>query len=564
MKGVNQAEAALEFFLFPFLQIINILQKLLILTCGNVYHLSKIRRMIMDVGLIFKPTWAIFKSALPTALPTALLMMLLMTLFLTIASGSQAPCDDMNKNCEQQWNLRAQVDESALSYINNGENPARDQSAFSTTTVTFDYMNSSQSTIVQKVETGTDNAKYIKLTANDINNDLLSYTIIGLPGHGEISGKGPNIIYAPEEGYIGNDSIVIAVNDESGFARNITVSFDVLMQYHPPSVRIRSPMNGEIFTADPATMNASVPIRATSSGNVNGIQFYDGLTPLSAIEPCEQQAANCAVTYIASLGIGTHFLTATANDSTGKSCTSLPVVIIVNPPEPLVEISSPLEGEIFTAPANITITADVIDSRRVRSVEFFANSNSLGNAPQTQSPYSIVWHNAMPGVYKLTANATDRFGSAYSKPILIVVVPVKPLSKSNLAIVMSSSPNPAPAGGILNYVITVTNRGPDSASDVTVEDFLPLGVSYRTQKASQGKYINATGLWNVGGLTEYRSAKLVLTVTAPAEASAGQIYNIAYVSGAQYDPDNSNNHAITYTKIRARNATLEEQNSTEV
>jgi large repetitive protein len=112
----------------------------------------------------------------------------------------------------------------------------------------------------------------------------------------------------------------------------------------------------------------------------------------------------------------------------------------------------------------------------------------------------------------------------------------------------------------------VTNRGPDSASDVTVEDFLPTKMKYVSQKASQGEYKNATGLWNVGGLTKYRSAKLVLTVRTPSKAIAGQIYNTAYVYGAQYDPDNSNNYATTYTKIKARNATKEvqNQNSTEV
>jgi len=507
----------------------------------------------MGVGLEFKVPGAIFKTAL------------LMALFLTIASGSQAPCDDVNQTCEQQWNLRTEVDEgSALAYE---DNLAADQSAFSTDTVAFDYLNQSSSAVVQRVVTGNDTAKYIKLTANDISDDLLSYTIISLPGHGEISGTGPNIIYVPEEGYVGNDSIVIGVNDETGYLQNITVSIDVLLLYHPPSVRIRSPMNGEIFTADPDTMEALVPIRATSSEEVYGIQFKDGLDFLDggAEEPCEEGAADCAVTYLASLGIGSHFLTAIATDYYGKRCTSLPVVITVNPPEPLVEIPSPLAGEIFTAPAEITIAADVTDSNRVKSVEFFANSKSLGKALEKHSPYSVVWHNAMPGVYKLVAKASDVLGSvAYSEPILVVVVPVKPLSKSNLAITMSSSPNPVPAGGLLNYVITVTNRGPDGASDVTVEDFLPSEMKYVSQKASQGQYKSAKGLWNVGGLTKYRSAKLVLTVRAPSKATAGQIYNTAYVYGAQYDPDNSNNHVTTYTRINARGSAAKKQNSTEV
>jgi uncharacterized repeat protein (TIGR01451 family) len=512
--------------------------------------------MIMGVGLEFKVIGAIFKTAL------------LMALFLTIASGSQAPCDDVNQTCEQQWNLRTGIDdESALPNESNGVDLAADLSAFGTTTIAFDYLNQSSSSVVQRVVTGNDTTKYIRLAANDINNSLLSYNIVSLPSHGEIIGTAPNIIYIPDEGYVGNDSIVIEVKDEKGRLQKITVTIDVLFQYHPPSVRIRSPANGEIFTAnlDPNTdlITALVPIRATSTGDVSGIDFYDGLNLLSAGEPCEEEAANCAVTYIASLGVGTHILTATATDSTGKSCTSLPVVIIVNPPEPLVEISAPLEGEIFTAPANITITADVTDSDSMESVEFFANSNSLGLALETQSPYSFVWQDAMPGVYKLVAKATNISGSvAYSKPIMVVVVPVKPLSKSNLAITMSTSPNPAPAGGLLNYVITVTNRGPDSASDVIVEDFLPTKMKYVTQKASQGTYEKATGLWNVGGLTKYRSAKLVLTARAPSKVTAGPIYNTAYVYSAQYDPDNSNNHATTYTTLRARTA-AKEQNTTE-
>jgi len=256
-------------------------------------------------------------------------------------------------------------------------------------------------------------------------------------------------------------------------------------------------------------------------------------------------------------------LTATATDSTEKSCTSLPVVITVNPPEPMVEISSPLAGEIFTAPADITITADVTDRHHVRNVEFFANSKLLARI-ENESPYVFVWKGAKSGVYNLVAKATDKNGTAMSKPVLVVVVPAKPLSKSNLAITMSSSPNPAPACGLLNYVITVTNRGPDSASDVMVEDFLPSEMKYFSQKASQGVYKPGKGLWNVGGLTKYLSAKLVLTVRAPSVATAGQIYNTAYVYGAQYDPDNSNNHVVTYTKIKARGAAAEEQNSTEI
>ena len=151
---------------------------------------------------------------------------------------------------------------------------------------------------------------------------------------------------------------------------------------------------------------------------------------------------------------------------------------------------------------------------------------------------------------------TILFTIALSKPVLVVVVPVKPLSKSDLALSMSSSSNPAPAGGFFNYLLTVTNRGPDSATDVNVQDFLPPELILTSSTASQGDF-DDSGIWSLGGLTKYRSARLVLTVQAPYDPAPGQISNTAYVYGAEVDPDNSNNHVTTYTRIGVGNVSPE-------
>jgi uncharacterized repeat protein (TIGR01451 family) len=219
-----------------------------------------------------------------------------------------------------------------------------------------------------------------------------------------------------------------------------------------------------------------------------------------------------------------------------------------------VEITGPKDGEIITGPTDITITADVTDSNNVNNVEFYANSQKLGNGAEDQSPYTFVWKGVKPGVYNLVAKATDDYGTAMSKSILIVVVPVNPLGKSDLALTMTLSPEPVPAGGWLNYLLTVTNRGPNSATDVTVENFLPSQLTYVTSKPSQGTYDE--GIWNVGGLEKYHSAKLVLNVQAPEKVSVGLIPNTAYVFGNEYDPDNSNNHATAYIKLKSENASL--------
>jgi len=321
-------------------------------------------------------------------------------------------------------------------------------------------------------------------------------------------------------------------------------------------VRIRSPRNGDIFRAypdDPA--HAEVAIHVTASGSVDKITLEDiyATTSRSETQSCPSINGNdCPVTFLWDLDVGVHTLIAKANESPGgKTCRSLPVVITVNPPEPYVEITSPYDGQIFTAPANITVEANVIDSNPVTGVEFFANSKSIGI--RNESPYSIVWTGVTPGVYNLAAKATDAYNSAVSKSVLIVVVPVKALTKSDLAITKSSSSDPAPAGGLMNYLLTITNRGPDSATDVTVQDFLPPGIVYVSSKASRGNYSPETGIWSAGGLEKYRSAKLVITVRTPSTVPPGQISNTAYVYGGELDPDNSNNHATTYTRLRAGN-----------
>jgi uncharacterized repeat protein (TIGR01451 family) len=152
----------------------------------------------------------------------------------------------------------------------------------------------------------------------------------------------------------------------------------------------------------------------------------------------------------------------------------------------------------------------------------------------------------------LAAIATDDQGnSAISESILTIVVPPQPLAKADLAITLKSSPNPVRKRGNFNYYLTVTNRGPSSATNVFVNDFLPSELDYVSSGASQGEYDYATGTWDVGAVTKYRSAKLVITVKVPIDAQSGQIINEAEVAGSESDPNNSNNYAINYAKIRA-------------
>lgn len=89
-------------------------------------------------------------------------------------------------------------------------------------------------------------------------------------------------------------------------------------------------------------------------------------------------------------------------------------------------------------------------------------------------------------------------------------------------------------GSNVVFTITVTNSGPDAATNVTVRDVLPRGLRYVTN--SVGVYTATNGLWVIGTLNVGSNATLQLTATVTNSGVA--ITNIAQVwTAGQFDPD---------------------------
>ncbi|HEV8187661.1 MAG TPA: PQQ-dependent sugar dehydrogenase, partial [Pyrinomonadaceae bacterium] len=124
---------------------------------------------------------------------------------------------------------------------------------------------------------------------------------------------------------------------------------------------------------------------------------------------------------------------------------------------------------------------------------------------------------------------------------------VSPLS-ADLSITDTASPNPGQAGVSLSYRIIVTNHGPKPATNVTVTDTLPAGVSFVSATATQGN-CNGSGpvICNLGSL-DVDSSAIVTIVVVP--SSAGQVTNSATVSGSENDSDPTNNTAAVMTIIQ--------------
>jgi uncharacterized repeat protein (TIGR01451 family) len=109
--------------------------------------------------------------------------------------------------------------------------------------------------------------------------------------------------------------------------------------------------------------------------------------------------------------------------------------------------------------------------------------------------------------------------------------------------------NPAPrVGDTITFTVTLTNLGPNVATDVLVSDQLPAGLTFVSATPSAGNYDSSTGIWNVGTVTSGTPQTLLLSAVVSAQ---GAHTNTAKITGAdQFDPDAANNAASAATTAR--------------
>jgi large repetitive protein len=107
-------------------------------------------------------------------------------------------------------------------------------------------------------------------------------------------------------------------------------------------------------------------------------------------------------------------------------------------------------------------------------------------------------------------------------------------------IVSDPTPN---VGDTIEFAIGVANYGPDTATQVVVNDQLPAGVTFVSYQASQGTYDSGTGVWTIGTVTTADFPVLVITATVdrPVSGAPAPVTNTATVSGREFDPNPGNN-----------------------
>src|SRR5262249_3205860 len=83
--------------------------------------------------------------------------------------------------------------------------------------------------------------------------------------------------------------------------------------------------------------------------------------------------------------------------------------------------------------------------------------------------------------------------------------------QADLPVVKSVSDPTPNVGDTVTFTITLTNLGPDTATNVQLSDLLPAGLTLVSATESQGVYDSTAGLWTVGEVDGNATATLTLT-----------------------------------------------------
>jgi uncharacterized repeat protein (TIGR01451 family) len=119
--------------------------------------------------------------------------------------------------------------------------------------------------------------------------------------------------------------------------------------------------------------------------------------------------------------------------------------------------------------------------------------------------------------------------------------PVTVSEEADLAVTVTVNDPTPNVGETVTFTVGLANLGPDTATNVTLSDPLPPGLTFVSDTPSQGSYNPTTGVWTVGTVTT--TTPLTLMVAAIVNSPAPQTYTWTVSHSDQFDPNLANNTA---------------------
>ncbi|MFG2134625.1 HYR domain-containing protein [Streptomyces sp. NPDC048751] len=159
--------------------------------------------------------------------------------------------------------------------------------------------------------------------------------------------------------------------------------------------------------------------------------------------------------------VGETTVTCTATDAAGNTGTDTAVFTVVDDGKPVVQVDDRTVRTLSRDGAPVTYTATAQD---------LVN----GILPTTCTPPS--GSNFPIGKTTVTCTATDDAGNTGTDTAVVTVVLIPPVPvapSADLAVTVAADPQPAFTGGTVTATFTLTNAGPDNATDIVLTTGTP-------------------------------------------------------------------------------------------
>ncbi len=95
---------------------------------------------------------------------------------------------------------------------------------------------------------------------------------------------------------------------------------------------------------------------------------------------------------------------------------------------------------------------------------------------------------------------------------------------------------------VISFMLTLSNAGPNEASNVTVHDLLPSGLTFVSANPSSGTYDSVTGVWSLPVVPP--SSNPTLQIDARATSPMPSINTAEVTASRQFDPDSTPGNAM--------------------
>jgi uncharacterized repeat protein (TIGR01451 family) len=367
------------------------------------------------------------------------------------------------------------------------------------------------------------------------------------PLHGSLTlSSNGAFTYTPANGYVGKDSIQYEACDGNNQCVKAWAVFTItgpapVANRDVYATNINTAVTGNVLTNDTPASGLTVkvppatsPLHGSLSLATDGAFIYTPTAGYVGKDSVQYEACN-----------------------TNNQCSKAWAVFTVSGPAPAVI------RDVYSTNQNTPVSGNVL-----------ANDTPNGGLTVKISPFPTPLHGSLTlstnGAFTYTpangyvgkdsiqyeaCNGNNQCAKAWA--VFTTNGIINPQTEVDLSLIKTINQKKIVIGDLVTYTISLTNQSNNAGSGISVKDYMPAGVVFKSFSTSTGTFNSTTGVWTVGNIAPQQTINLMITVQA---TSQGTFFNRAEVLTAdQIDPDSKPGN--TFTTGLPVNPILEDDNA---